>query len=196
MASESYEVPLKVAALMRGFGRGWFIAGGWAVDLYLGEVTRPHEDIEVAVFREDQAALREHLEGWSWRKVVAEGVLSEWPQGEALELPVHEVYGFNESAEPGEIEFLLNESDERGWVFRRDGRIARPLERCGMVSAAGVPFLSPEIVLLYKSKNPRPKDEQDFAAVAARLDGERRDWLRGALEVCDPGHRWLRKLKG
>ncbi len=180
---------------MRGFGRDWFIAGGWAVDLYLGELTRAHEDVEVAVFREDQAALREHFEGWGWRKVVGD-VRAEWRAGEVLELPVHEVYGFKESGEPREIEFLLNESDGRGWVFRRDGRIARPRERCRMISEAGVPFLCPEVVLLYKSKSPRPKDVRDFEAVAPRLEEERRAWLRGALEVCDPGHGWLRKLAG
>lgn len=196
MDSELFDVPPKVAALMRGFGRDWFIAGGWAVDLYLGEVTRAHEDVEVAVFRQDQSALWGHFGGWSWRKAVGQGVLSEWPRGEVLELPVHEVYAFKESAEPREIEFLLNESDERGWVFRRDARIARALDRCRMISEAGVPFLSPEIVLLYKSKNPRLKDEQDFAAVVARLDGEQKTWLRGALEVCDPGHEWLRDLEG
>ncbi|WP_272873329.1 hypothetical protein [Alteribacter salitolerans] len=29
-----------------------------------------------------------------------------------------------------------------------------------------VPYLTPEIVLLYKAKNPRQKDEDDFNALA------------------------------
>ncbi len=194
-ASEPFDVPLKVAAMMRGFGRSWFVAGGWAVDLYLGELTRRHGDIEVAVFREDQAALRDYFGGRRWRKMV-EGVASEWRKGEVLRLPVHELYCSDESEGPNEIEFLLNESDGRGWVYRRDARVARALDRCGMSSAEGVRFLCPEVVLLYKSKNPRPKDERDFEAVASRLGVERRAWLREALEVCDPGHEWIRELEG
>ena len=27
----------------------WWIAGGWAIDLYLGRQTRPHEDIDVLI---------------------------------------------------------------------------------------------------------------------------------------------------
>jgi Aminoglycoside-2''-adenylyltransferase len=31
----------------------WCIVGGWAIDLWLEEHTRPHEDIEISVLRED-----------------------------------------------------------------------------------------------------------------------------------------------
>ena len=34
-------------------------------------------------------------------------------------------------------------------------------------SCSGTPYMSPEVVLLLKAKNPRPKDELDFAAVHA-----------------------------
>jgi len=39
---------------MSDFKRPWYIAGGWAVDLYLGYVSREHGDIEILVYREDQ----------------------------------------------------------------------------------------------------------------------------------------------
>jgi hypothetical protein len=55
-------------------------------------------------------------------------------------------------------------------------------------------FLCPEVVLLYKSKNPRPKDEQDFQAVVKYLDAEQKEWLKGAIKVCDSKHLWLRSL--
>src|SRR5687768_13689924 len=100
---------LKVAAIMRGFRPMWFVVGGWAMDLYLGEVTRPHGDIEIGALRKDQVALREHLDGWQFEKVVG-GVRSTWPQGERLELPVHQLDCFNEAADPRRLEVLLNES--------------------------------------------------------------------------------------
>ena len=46
-----FSEPLKVASLMRGFEPDWFIAGGWAIDLYLEKQTRLHDDIEIAIFR-------------------------------------------------------------------------------------------------------------------------------------------------
>ncbi len=185
--------PSQVAALMRGFGPDWFVAGGWAIDLYLREETRPHEDIEIAIFREDQRALHRHLGGWLLRKVV-DGKLSVWHRAEWLAPPVHEIQCSSETAEPRRLEVLLNERSGDEWVFRRDERVRRPLAECLVLSDAGVRFLSPEVVLLYKSKGPRDKDEHDFAAVVRRLDAERRRWLRAAIALNHPAHHWLQSL--
>jgi hypothetical protein len=177
---------------MRNFAPPWFVAGGWALDLYLERVTRPHADIEIAIFRRDQAALRAHLSDWRWQKVVS-GQLSAW-QGERLDSPLHELYCTNERAEPQQLEVLLNEAHDAEWVFRRKRAVTRPIAECYLTSAAGVNILAPEIVLLYKAKDPRAKDEQDFAAVLARLEAERRAWLRAALVTCYANHHWLNRL--
>ena len=29
----------------------WWVAGGWALDLFLGRMTRPHHDVDVAILR-------------------------------------------------------------------------------------------------------------------------------------------------
>lgn len=190
-----FSEPLKVAALMRGFEPDWFVAGGWAIDLFLGRETRPHGDIEIAIFRRDQIVLRNHLDGWLLNKAV-DGELADWNEGEFLELPAHEIHCFNERAEPPFLEVLLNEADERDWIFRRDGRITKPLSELSLTATAdpGVKFLRPEIVLLYKSKNPREKDERDFQAAVENLDAESRQWLKNALSVCCAEHHWSERL--
>ncbi|HEX8069230.1 MAG TPA: hypothetical protein VF546_04705 [Pyrinomonadaceae bacterium] len=185
--------PAQVAALLWGFAPPWCVAGGWAVDLYLGRVTRAHADVECAVLRRDQFALRAHLRDWRWQKVVG-GALVDWPRGEWVELPIHELYATDERAEPPRLEVLLNEARGDAWVFRRDARVTRPLAACVRKTTAGLPFLSPELVLLYKSKAPRAKDEEDFAAVVTQLEAEPRAWLRAALATCAPDHHWLRRL--
>jgi hypothetical protein len=53
--------PREVLRLLQEVGCRWGVAGGWALDLFLDRVTRKHEDIEIAVFREDQFILREYL---------------------------------------------------------------------------------------------------------------------------------------
>ena len=62
--------PLRVKALMAGFEWPWFVAGGWAVDLYLGCVTRTHKDIDFAVLRDNQLDLQQFLRGWGLTKVL------------------------------------------------------------------------------------------------------------------------------
>ena len=57
----AFEPVRKIAAIMHGFGKPWFVAGGWAVDLFLGRETRAHEDIEVSIFRRDQEHIHHRL---------------------------------------------------------------------------------------------------------------------------------------
>jgi hypothetical protein len=181
------------AAAMRGFGAPWCVAGGWALDLFLGRLTRPHADVDLALFRDDQARLREHLAGWSFRKV-AGGRVVDWPAGERLLPPVHEVYASQPGGSPPELELLLNERQGEEWVFRRDARVRCPADRVVVEGAAGLPVLCPAVVLLYKAKHLRPQDERDFAAVRDGLGRARRRWLRAALEQVHPGHPWLARL--
>ena len=172
-------VPRQVCALLRAFARPWWVAGGWAVDLFLGRRTRPHKDIEIALYRHDQSALQEHLAGWNLRKVVDHRRVP-WLPGEALTLPVHEIHGRGPDGQA--LEIPLNEHDRGRWVFRRDPVITRPAALVAGRSADGVPFLRPEIVLLYKSKDPRSDDQADFDQAAPLLDPESRAWLAAALQ--------------
>ena len=43
-----------------------WVFGGWAVDLWVGRMTRPHEDIDVMVWRHDEAAVHQVLHGAGW----------------------------------------------------------------------------------------------------------------------------------
>jgi len=182
---------LEVASLMRGFPRPWYIAGGWAIDLFLGHETRAHDDIDIAILRKDQAELRSHLATWAFEKVV-DGNRVPWAEGERLDPPVHEVHATSATQAP--IGFLFNESSGATWRFRRNPVITRSLDHIGMQTSAGVPFLVPEIVLLFKAKGPGPKDAHDFDLVQVRLSAGPRRWLKNALETCHSGHPWIDRL--
>jgi hypothetical protein len=55
----------EVAELMAAFDRPWVLCGGWAVDAWIGRQTREHVDVDLAVFHDDQLALRDYLaDGW------------------------------------------------------------------------------------------------------------------------------------
>ena len=49
------------------------------------------------------------------------------------------------------------------WICRRDARIRRPYADLIRRDANGLPFLTPEVVLLFRAKAPRDKDFTDLA---------------------------------
>jgi aminoglycoside-2''-adenylyltransferase len=183
----------RVAEIMAGFPASWFVAGGWAIDLYLGRITRHHKDVEIAMFRRDQGALHAHFPDWRLRKVVGR-TRSTWQVTEWLGPPVHQLEVRRTATARIAFEVLFNERHGHRWVFRRNPAITRPVVKVVLRSRAAVPFLAPEVVLLYKAKHLRFVDQQDFYAASERLDTERRVWLLRALAICHPGHPWLTRL--
>ena len=180
MSSEVENVRRRLA----GFSCRYWIAGGWAVDMFLGGQTRPHKDIEIALARADQRALLSlpHLEKI---EVVKNRQRQTW-EGEELVLPVHELYA--SFTDGGVLEILLNEFDAENWIYRRDARITLP--KSNFVTDV----LPIGVALLFKSKNPRPEDGHDFNAVREKLSPEQRRWLREAITLGDAAHPWLEKL--
>lgn len=172
--------------LMTGYNARWWVAGGWAIDLYLNEKSRAHADVDIAVLREDQDRLYSHIAKWRPHKIVGGNMLP-WQTGERLELPIHEIWAY-----PGaeRLEFLLNESQADHWLFRRDLAVSMPLSKVTHRSSAGVPFLCPEVVLLFKAKRPSSRDQQDFARIRPKLQSEACEWLASALDICHPRHEW------
>lgn len=187
---QQFNEPLRINQLLQNYNRPWFIAGGWAIDLFLGNETRKHGDIEIALLRKDQESIKSYLRSWNLQKVV-KGEFHQW-KDEYLELPIHEIHGVSETG--SRIEILLNESNNSEWIFRREPSIRRHLKHIKRVSDLDIPYLSPEIVLLYKAINPKEKDEEDFIRAKDLLNEESRSWLIRGLEVHIPGHYWIGEL--
>jgi hypothetical protein len=178
---------------MAAYPGRWAIAGGWALDLFLGQQTRPHGDVDIAVIRDEQRQLRRFLEGADAR-VAERGVLRPWAPDEQLDAPLHEIHAT--WPDGMKLEFLLNDVDSgaNAWEFRRDARVRRPLERV-IRSRDGVPYLSPEVVLLYKAKIRSAKDDADLLAVLPHLGSDDREWLASAIELAHGPHVWLDMLR-
>ncbi len=176
---------------IRDFAYSWFVVGGWALDLYLGHQTREHHDLDVGIFRVSQLTLQRLLlqQGWDleW---LENGLGHPWKEGEYLALPVHEIWGFRSSPN---IEIVLNECDETNWLYRRDTHVSLPFEKA-IFQYDTIPYLAPEAVLLFKSKNIRKIDNLDFEKVLPHLSQERRKWLKNALVLQDSQHPWLGSL--
>jgi len=52
----------------------------------------------------------------------------------------------------------------------------------------------PEVVLLYKAKAPRERDQADFSRVGPLLTASAKSWLASALAICHPRHPWRASL--
>lgn len=70
-----------------------------------------------------------------------------------------------------------------------------PLTEVGSFTASGIPYLNPLIILLYKSKHIRPKDQHDFLRILNYFSFDQKMWLANALAIQDREHQWLEKLR-
>ncbi|MFC7625023.1 hypothetical protein [Microlunatus sp. GCM10028923] len=59
------------------------------------------------------------------------------------------------------------------------------------VAADKVRYLNPEIVLLFKARKRRRKDDRDFEVAWPLLAREKQDWLREMIRRSDSHHPWL-----
>ncbi len=58
-----------------------------------------------------------------------------------------------------------------------------------------MPYLCPEVTLLYKaSSSDELRNASDFETAAPLLDGNARPWLRRSIKQAHPGHPWIRRL--
>lgn len=183
--------PSEVATLFAEIGVPWWIAGGYAIEFAVGHAFREHADVDVLLLRRDQLAVQEALASWEWWAADPPGTLRPWRRGEFLPAGIDDVWCRPGPSAPWRIQVMLDETDGGEWVSRRNPAVRRPIARLGEVSADGIPYLAPEVQLLAKSRDIRPKDEQDFAEALPLLDADRRRWLADAL---DDAHPWQERL--
>ena len=180
--------------VLRGVSVPWWIAGGWALDLFMGRQTRAHNDIDIAVYRDDLDALRPHLAGWEI--FIAEGgAFTPLPAGAPLRAGSHELWCRERGHDAWQLEILIEERRGDRWVYRRNESIGLQWMDIGRETSSGVRYIRPEIQLLYKSKQARAQDESDLITVLPRLDVAQRGFLAASLSLVAPDHRWLARLK-
>ena len=185
--------PLEVKKLLEPVSAPWWVAGGYGLDMFIGHETRKHADVDVSVLRRDQQALREALGKWDVR-IAHDGELIPWKRGEALKPEHHAVWARETPTDPWRMEVLFEESDGKRWAYRRNAHIGLNIADLGRRDANDIPFLRPEVSLLYKSNDTRPVDETDFLYALPRLDIAQKGWLFGTLYTIDPTHPWIGRL--
>lgn len=201
---------------MSTYPHPWALCGGWAIDAWLGRVTREHGDIDIVVFEADQLAALHHLRAAGWHLIAHDEAVGQatrdlW-DGRPLVLPAHIHCAMNLDAllawvpsggrTPGELylEAMVNEHSGADWVLSSEPSLAVPATMWRRESPWGLPTAAPEVLLFYKATayvdraimaSRNPKDEADFRAFVPHLSPDGRAWLYDAVATLHPNHAWL-----
>jgi hypothetical protein len=72
-AQQQLSALARVSKLLEEADIAYWLFGGWAVDFYVGSVTRAHDDLDLAVWLVDVPRITELLQGDGWRHAPSEG---------------------------------------------------------------------------------------------------------------------------
>ncbi|HET9733356.1 MAG TPA: hypothetical protein VFP54_11840 [Acidimicrobiales bacterium] len=178
----------QLSELFAGAPFPWWVTGGVALELYTGRSWRDHDDIDVGIRRIDAGAVHRHLRRFHLC-VAASGRLRPW-DGRPLDPAAQEnnVWMADGPGGPWLLDMAVGEGDDTRWVYRRAPTVTLPWAEAVLMTPEGVPYLAPQVQLLFKAKGLRPKDDVDARVVIPLLGEDRRRWLVRHLPA---GHPWL-----
>jgi hypothetical protein len=183
-----------VVDFFEGFGRPWWLVGGWALEAFSG-APREHEDVDVSMLACDVPAFREFV-GDRWHLwTVTAGALrplnDRWPD---LPAPDCQVWVRRDSASPWVMDVPITPDVDGRWQNKRQPDHVAQVGEVTWVTDDGVRVLNPEIVLLFKARLDRTKDRRDLARALPLLSDRQRTWLCQQVQGLWPDHPWLEQL--
>ena len=184
--------PSDVAARLAGVETPWYVAAGWALDLFRGGQSREHGDIEIGVpfarFPEIRGRFAQYVfDG------VGSGRIWENATPEVLAV-LHQTWLRDPATGRYLVDVFREPHDGDTWICRRDETIRFPYADIIRHTDDGIPYLVPELVLLFKAKEVREKDQADFEGTLPHMTPHQRETLARLVEQVHPGHRWLASL--
>ncbi|WP_331744969.1 nucleotidyltransferase domain-containing protein [Kitasatospora sp. NBC_01300] len=184
--------PDEVARRLAGIGTPWCVAAGWALDLFRGGQARAHGDIEIAVPAASFPEVRSRFPGYVFDAAGSGRIWEDAAPG--VLAATHQTW----LRDPATGDYLLDvfrePHDGDVWICRRDETIRLPYGDIIRHTAGGIPYLAPELVLLFKAKHLRRKDQADFDTTVPLMTPAQRGTLAELLACVHPGHPWLADL--
>ncbi|MEU6801098.1 nucleotidyltransferase domain-containing protein [Streptomyces neyagawaensis] len=181
--------PIEVAQQLAGISTPWYVAAGWALDLFRGRQTRAHGDIEIAIPAAGFAEVRDRFPGYVF-DAAGSGRIWEDATSEVL-AAVHQTWLRDPATGNYLLDVFREPHDGDTWICRRDERVRLPYSDIVHHTQDGIPYLAPELVLLFKAKHVRRKDQADFDATVPHMTSAQRETLAELLARVHPGHPWI-----
>lgn len=186
--------PAEAAGWLNTTDASWAVAGGWALELFAGESWRAHADLEIVIDRGTFDAVRNALPPLEWF-VAGDGMLCPLELAGEMFEQRWQTWGRDPETGCWRIDVMRERWDTGEWLYRRDQTIRRSLAEAIGTTHERIPYLAPEIVVLFKAKHRRAKDEEDFVHVLPHLSCDRRTWLADTLRREHTAHPWLAALR-
>lgn len=192
--------------------------GGYAIELFVEHGVRNHEDIDVAVFWDQRNEVIQYMQSQGWlvyevcdgglihhitdldyQFYVRRNLFCTTPESQRLVLHSTnepDIFFVDFPSTPQKqldfVEFLFNHRSSTHFLYARNQSIQRELYK-SFLYAGHIPYLAPELVLLYKSTSiDRPGYQADYEHAFPYMSLEQKEWLNDALRQMNPtGHPWI-----
>ncbi|HLO14509.1 MAG TPA: hypothetical protein VK206_06760 [Anaerolineales bacterium] len=172
----------------------WGLAGGYAIEEFLGKSIREHGDIDIVVFRDNQIQLQRWLGNWQLYAADPPGTLRPWLTEEYLPFGIHDIWCHKMGADSWQMQVMLAEVEGDEWFSRRNSRVRGKRDEL-FTNYSDMPCIKVEVQLLFKARNIRPKDNLDFQVCLPLMSEYARQWLFDQLNLSFPeGHIWQSNL--
>lgn len=204
--------------LLKIGGFEYAFCGGYAIELFLNRTIRKHGDVDVSAYWQDRDKIILYMQslGWEVYEMCGDGIAHHItnvniqlktkrnifcfiagcrlvklsPQGQT------DMYylDFDHSGQTklNFIEFLFNNCNDKSFKYARNENITLPIAKA-ILTQNGIPYLAPELILLYKSTDTECEGYQlDYDFASDIMSTEQKNWLQAALKEMNPsGHKWL-----
>ncbi|MCE5196360.1 MAG: hypothetical protein LLG09_04425 [Negativicutes bacterium] len=212
---------IQTSKLLADLPLHYAVCGGYAIDLFLNRKSRLHYDLDISVWQKDRNTLIRFMQAKGWtlyeacgenlvhriddpedQKLLKRNLFCIYPGNRTFKLQPGKEAGFfscemeqKEQTELNYIEFLFDQTNSSDFLYARNPEIKRKLSQA-ILQRGGVPYLAPELILLYKSSDPgREGYQQDYETVLPLMSEEQQQWLSFALKKAYPqGHVWLNSV--
>ena len=204
--------------LLQNMHIDYAFCGGYAIELFLDRELRTHGDIDVSVYWDERDSIIRYMKNNAWKvyEMCGNGIAHQIVDiADQLKLKRNifcvkencKLVTLNPKAEKdmytidfdhsGQtnfdfIEFLFNNKTQSDFCYARNEAITLPLFSAKLFNT-GIPYLAPEIVLLYKSTDiTREGYQLDFDAAIDKMSKYQKCWLKNVLIKMNPnGHPWI-----
>ena len=205
-------------AFMAECGFPWAVCGGFALDLFLDKSFRTHGDMDLCVFENHREAIKTYALGKGWQvyefrgqgkvRPLEDGMISDPGRNLMCVKDGCDIVKFYPCEEAGMLyhqffhtgmkefhylEFLYNNVCANYLVLDQRNELRRELSK-SILYHNGIPYLAPEIVLLYKASDSENSAYQlDFSETYPCLNEEQKAWFVSGMNLLYPdGHPWLK----
>ena len=185
--------PEELAQRLHGSEITWYVTGGWALDLFLGQQTRDYADLEFATLPSDIPKARKTLSELEFF-AAHNGELSFSERDADVPDAIWQLWGADFKSQAWRVDMMIERGTKDRWIYKRNDAISQPRDQAIYLNYQGIPFLAPANVLLLKAKHTRDKDVQDFDRVLPHLRAHERALLRRWIASEHSVHPWLAQL--